>query len=408
MRARVAIAVAATAGAAALLGCGPPPHSRAAGALTPLSVRPVAWNPGGADVGRVRAVADAGNVVAVFGDAGATVLSSGASIAVDRSVTDWAAATTIAGADGSAHWIVGVDGKGRLYYLRGLSSFDDVSGRYGLDGRRLRGAAMIDAKHVGFLLDRQIAVADGKRVTLYAGGQAAPAAPDPAQGAAPAWLDLAGGAGRGAIAAPDAVVSFDAASMTARSYPLPGVAHVAVGADGRLYAATARAVYASGPDGRLDLVFDAEADRVHGLVASGAHVWFADGPELGVVDGDHVAETTGARLAPDASLAPSSSGDVWVIAGGALQRFSRADPEPALAATWKSSLAPVFARVCASCHQPGGSSGTDLSTAEAWESERQAIRERVVVTRTMPPEGHPLTDADRDAIRAWAEVKASP
>jgi hypothetical protein len=372
--------------AAFVAGCGPAPHTRAAGALTPLAVRPVNWNPGGANVGPVRAVADAGNVVAVFGDSSATVLSSGAAVATDTHVTGWVSAQTIAGADGSSRWIVGVDAAGHLYYLRGLSSFDDVSARYGLDGRKLLGAAMLDASHVGFLLNGEVAVADGHRVTRYTTGP---------------LLDLEGGGGVGAGVSKDAVVSFDAASLKARSFPLPDVTRVAVGVDGRLYATTPRAVYASGADGKLALVYSADADTVHGLAASGAHVWFADGRELGVVDGDHVAETTGAGLAPDAVLAPSASGDVWVLASGKLQRFARVDPEPALAVTWNTTLSPIFAKVCSSCHQPNGSSGTDLSTPEAWESERQAIRARVVVSRNMPPEGHPLSDADRHAIEAW-------
>jgi hypothetical protein len=376
-----------------LTGCGPAPHTRAAGALTPLSVRRVDWNPGGVKVGAVQAVADAGNVVAVFGDIGATVLSSGAAVTTDARVTGWASAETIAGADGSGRWIVGVGGQGHLYYLRGLSAFDDVSARYGLDGRKVRGATMIDASHVGFLLDQEVAVADGHRVTRYTTGP---------------LLALAGGGGRAAGLAKDSIVSFDAASLTARSFPLPDVTRVVVGADGRLYATTPRAVYASGVDGKLALVYAADADTVHGLAASGAHVWFADGRELGVVDGDHVAETTGAGLSPDAVLEPSGSGDVWVLAGGQLQRFARVDPEPALAAMWNGTLSPIFARVCASCHQPNGTSGTDLSTAEGWESEKQQIRDRVVVTRTMPPEGHPLGDDDRKAIASWVNGGSGP
>lgn len=373
---------------AMLVGCGAGPHTRAAGAVTPLTVRAVPWNPSQAPVGRVSAVADTGSIVAVFGDAGATVLGSGAVVAVDRSVTDWARAGTIAGADGSPQWIVGIDRRGHLHYLRGSSAFEDVSARYGLDGRALLGAAMIDATRVGFLVQGGLAVADGRSVARYQG--------------LPALLDIAGGGGRGAAIGNGLLVAFDPTFTSTRSYGLPGVAAVAVGADGRIYASTRRALYASKPDGELALVYDADGDTLHGLAASGAHVWFADGPELGVVDGDHVAETSGAHVSVDARLAASSTGDVWVLSGGKLDRYARADAEPALATTWTTTLAPIFARVCSSCHQPNGSSGTDLSTAEAWESERAAIRERVVVTRSMPPQGHPLSDADRDVIRAWA------
>jgi hypothetical protein len=343
-------------------------------------------------------VADAGSVVAVFGDAGATVFSSGAVAASDRSVTDWVDAETIRGADGTPRWIVGIDGKGRLHYLRGMSSFEEVSARYGLDGQRVLGAAMLDAGRIGFLLDREIAIADGQRSTRYGYAGGTP------------WTSLAGGGGWGAGVSRDTLTLFDAARLATRTYALPGVTRAALGSDGRLYAATSRAVYAAAAAGDLALVYDAEQDSIHGLVASGDHVWFADGAELGVVDGDHVAETSGAKITPDAKLAPSPSGDVWVMGGGGLERLARAEPEPVLAVTWSSTLAPIFARDCATCHLPSGVSGTDLSSAEAWQSERAAIEERVVVRRSMPPEGHPISDADREAIRAWAEAKsvASP
>jgi mono/diheme cytochrome c family protein len=382
---RAALALVAV---AALAGCGAAPYTRASGAVATFAVRPVAWNPASAPVGRVAAVADAGSVVAVFGDTGATVLSSGAVVATDRRVTDWVDALPVPGADGSPRWIVGIDGHGHLHYLRGLSTFVDVSARYGLDGRRVLGAATFDGGRVGFLLDQQeLAIADGRRVTRYG---------------VPALATLLGGGGIGAGVGTDAVTVFDP-TMTARTYPLRGVTHAAVGPDGRLYASTSRAIYAATTHGDLALVYDAGAPSLHGLVASGDHVWFADGGELGVVDSDRVAETRGVQVAPDARLASSPSGDVWVIASGALQRFARADPEASLGASWSATLAPIFARSCSSCHQASGVSGVDLSTAEAWQSERRAIHDRVVESKTMPPEGHPLSDADRDAIRVWAE-----
>ncbi|MGD0524669.1 MAG: cytochrome c [Polyangiaceae bacterium] len=379
--------VLAVAAGSLLVGCGAAPHTRAAGAVSAFAVRPVAWNPSSAPVGRVSAVADVGGTVAVFGDAGATVLSSGAVVATDRSVTDWVDAQAIRGADGSARWIVGVDGRGRLRYLRGMSSFEDVSSRYGLDGRRVRAVAMIDRARVGFLLDQEIAVADGHRVIRYE---------------APPVATLLGGGGFGAGVGAGTVTLFDA-KMAERTFPLPGVMAAALGPDGRLFAATRRALYATTEHGDLALVYDAEGETLHGLVVSGDHVWFADGTELGVVDGERVAETSGVHVPPDAKLASSPSGDVWVLSAGTLQRFARTEPEVALGVTWSATLAPIFARSCSSCHLPGGASGVDLSTAEAWQSERDTIRARVVESKTMPPEGHPLLDADRVAIRAWIE-----
>jgi mono/diheme cytochrome c family protein len=198
----------------------------------------------------------------------------------------------------------------------------------------------------------------------------------------------------------DTVVLFDPSTLAVRSFPLAGVTATAIGPDGRLYASTARAIYAARPAGDLGLVYDAGASSIHGLVAAGNHVWFADGTELGLVRDGDVAETNGARIAIDATLAGSPSGDVWVLSAGGVQRFADA-ASPTMDA-WPTTLAAVFARSCSSCHAPDGVAGVDLSTAAAWDGERAAIRDRVVVSKTMPPEGHPLSDADRAAIEAWA------
>ena len=382
--------------ASAALGCGPAPHTRGAGAVSPLAVRAVAWNPSGAPVGDVRAVADAGDVVAVFSDRGAIVLSSRAPVAIDAPVTDWTDAGTIAGADGAAQWIVGISGKGRVYHLRGLSAFEDVTDRYGLGGANVLGATPLGGTFVGFLLGREIAIADGARVTRY-----------PRAVGGVTFDELAGGAGFGAGITSSGAYVFDVARRAIVRYPLPGLTHAALGAGGRLYATTSRAVYAADAEGRLALLYDATADTIHGLVASGPSVWFADGDELGAVEGDRVAETNGAKIGRDAKLRSSASGDVWVLSRGALGRFARAVGAPTAGGTWDDRMAPIFARTCSACHLPGGEAGTDLSTAAAWEAERAQIRERVLARRTMPPEGHPLSEKDREAIREWVESAPS-
>jgi hypothetical protein len=376
----------------ACAGCGGPSvHSREGGAVAPLAVRSVDWNAAHAAIGKVRAVTDAGDVAAVFSESGAHVFASGALVASDASVTDWIDADTILGPDGSARWIIGVNALGKVYHLRGRSSFEEVSERYGLGGHRVRGAAVLGMGFVGFLLDGEIALADGEHVTRYG---------------LPSVAEIAGGNGFGAGLGKDKVLVFTAARRVARSYALAGATHVALGPDGRLYATTPRAVYGTNPAGELRLLYETKSDTIHGLVVSGEHVWFGDGEELGVVDGARVAETNGAHIAADAKLAASTTGDVWVLSGGALSRFARVDPEPDLAREWQGKLSGVFARACASCHLPNGPSGVDLSTAEAWHSHRSLIRDRVVVSHTMPPQGRSLDAADREAIRVWAEAAA--
>ncbi|MEO8874940.1 MAG: hypothetical protein ABI461_05070, partial [Polyangiaceae bacterium] len=55
-------------------------HSRESGAVaeTALTVKSVAWNPANAPVGKVTAVSDDHDVVAVFSDNGASIFRSGA------------------------------------------------------------------------------------------------------------------------------------------------------------------------------------------------------------------------------------------------------------------------------------------------------------------------------------------
>ena len=377
------------------LGCGPAAHTRATGAVSPLAVRAVTWNPAKAPLGRVSAVAESGDVVAVFSDRGATVLSARAPVATDASLKDCVGASALAGADGASSWILGVGADGHVYHLRGLSSFEDVTDRYGLGSARVLGAASLGGRYSGFLLAGQIAIADGTHVTRYAS-------------AGGTFEELAGGALFGVLVQPTGVQVFDVTHGALTDYALPGVTHAAVGANGRLYATTRRAVYVGDAGGRLSLVFDATNETIHGLVASGSQVWFADGDELGVVDDDHVAETSGAKIARDAKLSASPSGDVWVLSGGALDRFARAENAATTDAAWTSAISPIFARSCSSCHRPGGVSGTDLSTAQAWEGERAEIRQRVVERKSMPPQGHPLSDEDRGAIQRWVEGAPSP
>lgn len=369
---------------AILSGCGASRLSRAGGGVAPMTARAVEWNHAHAEIGPVRAVADAGDTVVVFGDGQATILAGGAVVAIDHSVARWTAAGVVPAADGNGAWIVGVDGDGRVLRLRNNSAFEGVSDRWGLARDRVLGLTTIGPTLAGFLLSGEVAVADGQQVTRYTTGTL--------QG-------LLGGGGR-AVFLGDPVRVFDPRGHAARAFSLPEPASLsAISDDGRLFAATPDAVYGEDDSGDLALRFEATGPTIHGLVAAGKRLWFADGAELGTVERGQVRETTGARLAPTARLVGSPSGDVWTItADRDLLRFSA---EGGAVSTWDEAIAPVFQRSCGDCHDPGGSAGLDLSTREAWTSHRAAIQRRVVDERTMPPTRHVLADADREAIRLW-------
>ena len=102
-----------------------------------------------------------------------------------------------------------------------------------------------------------------------------------------------------------------------------------------------------------------------------------------------------------ALLAASRTGDAWLATERGLVRAAPGGmhDDPA----WLAQVAPVFQRVCAHCHLPGGEADFDLSTAAAWQADRAELVRRVLVTRTMPPAGTELSDADRAALEAWLQ-----
>ena len=108
--------------------------------------------------------------------------------------------------------------------------------------------------------------------------------------------------------------------------------------------------------------------------------------------------------AGDEPMFGAPNGDVWVGANG-LRRYAlgggarRSD----VARTGRS---PIFERVCAHCHLPGGDAGVDLSTAASWTAEHDELVRRVVITRTMPPAGTDLDDADRATLCGVARREA--
>jgi mono/diheme cytochrome c family protein len=384
---------------AALSACAPLPHSRSAGAITVLAVRPVPWNPANASVGTVRGVADAGDVVCVFADEGTSVFSATSFVARDDAAKGFVDGGAILASDGQARWIVGIDPKGSLWRLRGMTTFENVGARYGLSGKRFFAAVRVDAGVVGFALERELAVARQQETSVFP---------------ATTFRHLAGGGGFVAGVVQDEIDLVNTTNGSVTRFSLPGVSEAVLDGKGRLFATTKRAIYAAELDGSLSLLYDAATEDIHGLVVSGDRVWFADGAEIGTLAHGRVSETIGLGIARDASLKPSPSGDVWVVGRGTLQRFEALDgdkPETALGASatntssWSRQIQPIFARSCSKCHLASGISGTDLSTERAWNEKKAGIRARVLTDKTMPPEGHPLTDTDRAAIRAWLDAK---
>jgi hypothetical protein len=353
-----------------------------------ITVETVDWNPGLADTGTIAAVAEVGDATVVYSNKGALVFNGGAISASDNSVVTWTYAATIPASDGSGtSWAVGLDDQGRVLRLEARMALEDVSDRYGLKGVKVLGVVNM-GQYVGFALENEFAIADGDTVVRYDGALHA----------------ISGGPSRLAgIKADGSVLLFDAKTMSAATFQVKGASSTAIDAGGRLVVAGSEGVFVQPlPDvgTALQKGFDTGGAPVHGMVLSGPRVWFAFGSELGSLDPQGAYKTQGANVPADASLFSSPSGDVWALSAGKLTRFTI--PVTGDEAVWRKTVQPVYVRVCADCHAPGGSSGIDLSSYAAWSQRKALIYDRVVVKKNMP-QGRTLNDADTQAITSWSK-----
>jgi len=246
-----------------------------------------------------------------------------------------------------------------------------VSDRYGLGADKVTSVAA-SSGIVTFVLESGFAVADGTAVTHYA---------------VPPPRSVATGKGIVAVADGVAVRIFDHGKET--EIALPDAQLVAYDDAGRLLAATSHVLYDLS-EGSPQRLYDLGARTIHQLGAAGSAVWLAIDTDLARWSEWQLAIATFTTIASDARLAPSASGDVWVVAGGQLQRWSvAATPVDGDEATWTSTVEPVYAAVCSSCHSPAGSgkssSNIDLSTYAAWKERRPRVYARFGQPRSRGP-----------------------
>jgi hypothetical protein len=380
--------------AALVTGCGPSSkYLRGGGAIAPLEVDVVDWNPGKADVSHARAVADDGDDVVVFGDAGAQIFRGGALVATPAASAAFVDAAVIPALDGSGKWIVGVDASGRAYRVRGRTSLEPISDRFGLVGDHVGRVRALGGALIGFDDGGRLAIADEQRLAHFGLG---------------GLRDLAGGGGYGAAIAdgPDApwIRLLDVRHGDDRTFALPDARFVALDDAGTLFAASSRGVWSLDGD-RLRLRYASNDATLHGLVGSAVRAWAIDGDALATfeagADGALTVRATTAAAAPaDARLFGSASGDVWTVSSHGVARI-RARRASQTASLWEHDVAPIFHRVCATCHEAGGDGGVELATESQWIGKRDVIRARVVDKRNMPPRGFSITDDERAAIARW-------
>lgn len=375
-----------------ILGCSGPPVLPAGSTFT---LAELTWNGKMASFGQIAAVAEIYDDTLVLTDTGAVVLTSGVQLASDTSVKSWSRAAVLPAADLSGEWAVAIDGNGALRRLKNRSVMEDISDRYGLAGTPVTELAAMGTGGAAFALAGGIAIADGQTVTRMDG----------------ALSMLAGGEGRVAGVIDGKLRLVDAKAQTAKDFDLlvPPTG-VVFDPAGKLLVATPDTLYQEGEAGVLQKIHTSPGEPIRGMTRSGSVLWLHLGDSLAMVqdgalrraaDGD-----ASAALPADAKLFGSPSGDIWTLSGGTLRLLAEDSGGGADQDLWRRNAQPVFTRLCATCHLPGGSSGIDLSTYATWAARRAAITRRVIEGKPtpMPPAGAGMLTADeRAALQLWTD-----
>lgn len=369
-----------------LVGCGSSADEQASSTVVSskaeeLALHAIDWNAAKTNVGSVATIVEDDEELVLFGDKGATMMAGGAIRTVIAGPKAWSDAATIPAADGIGDWTVGISSDGKILRVHG-EELEEVGSRWGLATDKVKTLMGIDKTSVAFGYEGGLAIADGTKVTRYDG---------PKSGA------LAGGSGKLVWIDGDVKV-FTLADRKVRSYAVPGANAIAVNGKGNLVVSADRTLWKETAEG-LAKRWTADAP-IGNLSPANGRVWMTIGTELALLSDDDLSISKGANLPADSKLRGTAKGDVWVLSSSGVRKYGGSAPSEVLA-DWQTNMQPIYATVCASCHAPGGTAGSDLSTLAGWKQHRAGIEQRVVVDKTMPPKGTAFTEDQRAAVKAW-------
>ena len=297
----------------------------------------------------------------------------------------WTGAASIAALDGAGRWIVASRYDGTLWRVRLDGDLEPLGARFGLRDKITGIAAAGSTIAIG-LANGTAVTTDGKHVARY-----------------PTTGRLAVARDRVAIGTEHAVELWDLARGTSQTFSIANGSPMFVDADSkasRLVVTTRGALWLE----RAGALHPLGVPTGAAVAIAGARLWTLAGADLRVLVGDQLVPTVH-TAAPGGLLFGSPTGDVWVTTADAKTALRRYSIDRGVDPRWQHLVSPVFQRVCSHCHLPGGDGDLDLSTPEAWRTERDEIVQRVIVDRTMPPAGTTLADPDRAAVASWLGVK---
>lgn len=350
----------------ALVACGGAPIREVSVTRTELMARGVV------------AATEQSDVLYVFERDRATIARAGTAVATVRPPAgEWTSATTLAAFDGDGTWVVARASTGALWRITASGELEPIHDRIGVGSVTAIGAAAATVA---------LAIADGVAVLR-----------DPAhvaRFATPRADELAVGRDRIALRRGDEIEVWDFGASKRVTYEVPRatqIAFVDAAHAPRLVVATDEQLYVE-RDGKLAPV--ATPGRLGSIAVAGTRIWLRSDSLYALDDG----VLSRVAAAPAGHLFGLADGDVVISSRDHAVRLSLT---PAADPSWDTTVRPIFQRVCARCHLPGGEADVDLSTLHAWQAERAELVDRVVETRTMPPAGVELSEKDRAALAAW-------
>lgn len=296
--------------------------------------------------------------------------------------TVWERAAAVTSADFQPSSILAI-ASGALYGLDGQGQLVDVAEHYGVGHGRATEIVGASRTFAIATRDEVLASHDGLHLKRFRGTA----------------NRLAAAPTRIALARARHTEVFDLERATSTSYPVVATELGfldAFGVSPRLVVRTAAGLLVE-RSGKLETIADARA--VEQVAIAGWHIWIGRGSTLSIYDGKRIHPTT-VEMPAGGRLYGSPSGDVWVVEGTRIRRFRLETPDEST--EWARSIAPLFTKHCAPCHEPGGDSGIDLSTATPWREARSKIYLRTIVERSMPPEGT-LSASELEILRAFLE-----
>ncbi len=326
------------------------------------------------------AIAEQPNTLYLFARDRATIQRGGTAVQIVAPPSgEWADAATIPALDGEGAWVVARTTTGELWRLTASGDTESITDRLGLPAR-VRSIAAAGGT-VGIAVDDGVAVlSDRAHVARYTGETG----------------DIIAGKNRIGIKNGGHIAVWDLAQQRRVEYVVPGTLAAGFVGGSKLAVATQDAVYLEDRDGLHRL---AAPDAIRAATVAGPRLWLATARGIYLLEDRTFVAADGP---PAQRLFGLASGDVLAEAphaGIARLSLDHTVDDPA----WNARVRPIFERVCAKCHLPGGDAGVDRSTLASWRTEHGELVHRVLETRTMPPDGTPLSDADRAVLAQWLQ-----